>query len=151
MTKLCKNCGIEKPTAEFYRDKQKSDGLTVRCRACIDAQHRAYRERDPDVYAARQRMRSRRFQRKTIQKVTDAELAALIVKSGGRCGICRTPVCDDSDDHKGRLVVDHDHETGRVRGILCDPCNTGLGRFRDDPARLLAAASYLREGGSNQG
>lgn len=63
---------------------------------------------------------------------------ALFDKLDGRCAICRkTPT--------GRmgLCVDHDHETGRVRGLLCWKCNTALGVFDDDTAKLRAAIAYL--------
>lgn len=54
----------------------------------------------------------------------------------GKCAICKEPM-DQS-------YIDHDHETGEVRGLLCHRCNSGLGFFNDDPQRLLAALEYLR-------
>jgi hypothetical protein len=48
-------------------------------------------------------------------------------------------ICGDT----GALVVDHDHKTGVVRGMLCNHCNRGLGHFRDDPELLEFAAQYL--------
>jgi hypothetical protein len=57
---------------------------------------------------------------------------------GTRCHICRAEV--------GKMCIDHDHDTGAIRGLLCDPCNTGLGRFRDDPLLLQAAVRYLKRG-----
>ena len=58
----------------------------------------------------------------------------LVVQQGGVCAICGRP----DPEH-----VDHDHETGAVRGILCFNCNGGLGQFRDSIDSLLTAASYL--------
>lgn len=54
------------------------------------------------------------------------------------CCICKT-----SEPGKHNWHVDHNHTTGKVRGLLCSPCNTGLGHFGDDPTRLRAAADYL--------
>jgi hypothetical protein len=63
------------------------------------------------------------------------EYQRLIDKSGGRCAICEN---DEKD-----LVIDHDHKTGKVRGLLCRQCNSGLGMFGDSMDILKAAILYL--------
>lgn len=63
------------------------------------------------------------------------EYQNILDRQGGVCAICSEP------DRK--LVIDHDHQTGTVRGLLCADCNIGLGRFRDTPAYLQAAVAYL--------
>lgn len=76
--------------------------------------------------------------------ITAAEYRALAEQQNGRCAICGRG--DNGVDRKGkpkRLAVDHDHETDRVRALLCGNCNTGLGLFGDDPDTLRAAADYL--------
>mgnify|MGYP000933626974 CR=1 FL=1 len=62
------------------------------------------------------------------------------LRSRGACDICGT---DSPGGRYGRWHIDHDHETGKVRGLLCSPCNTSLGLLGDDPARIRRAAEYL--------
>lgn len=69
--------------------------------------------------------------------ITAEQYDAMLISQDHRCKICRT-------EANGRMWhVDHDHESGRVRGVLCDNCNRGLGHFNDDPGRLRRAADYL--------
>ncbi len=72
--------------------------------------------------------------------VTSAQYALLLAKNGGKCHICGG---EEKTRGKSRLSVDHDHVTGRVRGLLCGPCNKGLGMFRDNPFLLRCAATYV--------
>lgn len=69
--------------------------------------------------------------------ITATEFRDLLARQGGRCGICREPLTEQSSR------IDHDHETGRVRGLLCHRCNLGLGQFGDGPAMLRRALEYL--------
>jgi len=68
--------------------------------------------------------------------LTDAQYTELLDRQGGSCAICK-------DKPRDRLVVDHDHESGAVRGLLCGRCNLALGLLRDDTTRIRAAATYL--------
>ncbi len=67
--------------------------------------------------------------------LTVAEYRAMVAAQGGRCLICKK---------RKKLVIDHCHNSTRVRGLLCSHCNSGLGYFFDTPERLEEAAVYLR-------
>lgn len=75
--------------------------------------------------------------------ITLAEYGEMLVKQGGVCAICERAETDTRNGKVKALAVDHDHETGVVRALLCVACNTGLGKFRDDPELLLKAKKYL--------
>lgn len=77
---------------------------------------------------------ARDYHLKARYGLTSQDIEAMIAGQGGLCAICREAPAKH---------LDHDHETGRARGVLCVPCNNGLGLFRDDSARLSRAAEYL--------
>jgi hypothetical protein len=72
--------------------------------------------------------------------LTRTQLAELVATAQGHCQICDVEFGDD-------FHVDHCHETGLVRGLLCRGCNVGIGNMRDNPATLLSAYFYLRASG----
>jgi hypothetical protein len=72
------------------------------------------------------------------------EYDRMVCRQGNRCAICKS---EPTDRELGaKLYIDHDHRTGKVRGLLCSDCNHGLGMFRDEIARLQQAVRYLRKG-----
>lgn len=70
--------------------------------------------------------------------ITNEDYSRMLDEQNGVCAICHSPAPE-----RGRLAVDHNHATGKVRGLLCHSCNYGLGCFKDDPVYLEAAAAYL--------
>ena len=113
----CTKCKTEKPaTSEYFPlHNKKRNGLDSWCRAC------------------RSEYRNANCRGKFRNVISDAKLQE-IKSSTTECVIC---------GDAGLLVVDHDHVTGQVRGMLCNHCNRGLGHFRDDPTLLEFAAQYL--------
>lgn len=84
---------------------------------------------------------ARRASRLRKYGLTPEGFDALLAAQGGRCAICRT---DKPSGNRVRTwCVDHDHETGHVRGLLCAHCNRGIGLLQDDPEVLRAAARYI--------
>ena len=91
-----------------------------------------WRKKNPDIM----KVSYRRSHLKKYQ-LTEADYQQMTDVQRGVCKICKTPPT------KRRLSVDHDHDSGSVRGLLCHKCNFGLGFFRDDPKLLKAAIRYL--------
>ena len=84
--------------------------------------------------------RSQRTHRlRKIYGIDQAEYDAMFERQGGRCAICRRPPKSGR-----RLHVDHDHDTGKVRGLLCMPCNVFIGWIAEDVIVLKRAIAYLR-------
>lgn len=76
--------------------------------------------------------------------ITLAEYNQLLTQQGGVCGVCGEPPGDGQPHHwKNKLAVDHCHDTGKVRGLLCNDCNAGIGHLGTESV-ALAAARYLR-------
>lgn len=68
----------------------------------------------------------------------------LFAEQSGRCAICLLPETGrDPSGRTKRLAIDHDAETGRIRGLLCSRCNPAIGLLRHDPERLQRAIDYL--------
>lgn len=70
--------------------------------------------------------------------ITADDYDLLFIQQGGKCAACGVPPTGEN------LVVDHNHTTGQVRGLLHRGCNAAIGHFRDDPELLLKAAAYLK-------
>lgn len=140
---------IDKYAASRWHRVRNVRGVEMRatCSLCGDVPVRWIQSDGHFVCAgvARKRQhadRERRRRRLALYGLSMDDYERMAREQDQRCAICggsQTRV--DSD---GALVVDHDHKTGTVRGLLCALCNTGLGAMRDDPAILLAAVRYLR-------
>jgi len=124
--KRCADCKQWKPNEQFPRNRNSKDGRHCYCKECNYARSRESRER---LHGS-----TRHYHLKHRYGIGAEEVDVLIESQGNCCPIC------------GRLApshVDHDHETGHVRGVLCFNCNGGLGQFADDIDRLAAAIAYL--------
>lgn len=71
------------------------------------------------------------------------EVEQMLIEQENCCKICNRSISLEFKRRESHL--DHCHETGKIRGVLCQQCNTGLGSFRDNPTFLIAAARYIKE------
>lgn len=107
----------------------------------VNAYTREWNARNPDKVKARNwKQKLRRY------GLTQEQYDALMDRQGGMCAICS---CGFSDSVRRRINVDHCHRSGRVRGLLCNSCNLGLGLFAELATVLGRAAEYLQAGGGS--
>lgn len=129
----CRVCGVEKALEEFYKAGRKGSNSEVRhteCKECSKA--RVKRTQCPI------RQRSNNLRRN--YGITLEDYDNMLEEQGGTCMTCSsTP----ESQRYGNLYVDHDHNTGQVRGLLCHHCNTALGLVDDNIDILLNLVKYL--------
>lgn len=127
-TRVCGKCGIEK-TWYFFR------GRSLHCRKCKEKDEESSKA---DLDKARDNMLRASY------GITLEIYNEMLRSQEGVCAICRGRQQKDK-----ALCVDHCHKTGKVRGLLCNACNSMLGFAKDKRARLRAAAAYLEEHATN--
>ncbi len=127
--RTCTSCLEPKELSEFGNCSRYRDGKLRICKECMKARTRAWRSNNRD-HAIREGSR-----RNALSKYgPEGEAAWLRIEAGEPCDAC--------GERRSRMAIDHDHKTGRVRGILCSPCNTALGLLQEDPDRFAALLSY---------
>jgi hypothetical protein len=135
--KLCPTCQQTKPATDFYADRRRSNGLHTYCRACCKTRAKGRYAADPEGHKKRHRdWVSRNPERVKLHKARSA-YGISAEQYQGLAKVC--VICGAVDN----LRIDHSHQSGRIRGMLCDQCNKGLGFFRDNPALLHRAAEYI--------
>ena len=103
---------------------------------------RAYQQQYQQDHASELRSYMREYKLSRKYHITTAEFAAMLEKQRGLCAICEGPQTWKNRGGKYVLVIDHDHETGQVRGLLCGACNTALGHV-ERAAWLKRALAYI--------
>ncbi|SEE82427.1 Recombination endonuclease VII [Arthrobacter alpinus] len=149
--KTCKLCGETKPLDRFHKaPHNKTDGRQARCKPCAHAAGKETNAKWRSKNRERARLTSNAWNAANVDKRRERHLMfnfgitaeiydAILELQNGCCAICGTL---PEESYKG-LAVDHDHETGRVRGLLCQRCNMSLGLLGDSIDTLSTAISYL--------
>jgi len=132
--KTCRVCEKTKPLTDFHRRTNSRDGVRLECKVCHRAAALKRYHKDP----ARHIADAKRYVLKRRYGLTPETWTALLISQAGRCAICDNPMCRKNEPH-----VDHDHDTKKVRGMLCSVCNTAIGQLGDSVDGLRRALAYL--------
>jgi len=160
--KTCVTCGASKELELFSKNHRVKGGFNNKCKSCAVAatqqwyaDNREYcrkkrserYKRDPEGSnkAVRKFLKKNPHKAKqySLKSKFDLELTTfneMLGNQSGKCPLCETVITD-----KGTAVVDHDHKTGKVRALLCAPCNTALGYFKENPIAMRNGADYIEK------
>jgi hypothetical protein len=121
--------------------------LNKQCRICGDIKHISKFELRNDTKKHRTECKSCRSISNAIRLygITREFYLQMQENQNSRCAICNATFEESNNPSHDRLVVDHNHKTGKVRGLLCSKCNFALGNFDEDVDKLLNAVEYLRK------
>jgi hypothetical protein len=143
-TKLCTKCCTVYPV-ELFRGRGGSNAHLLRstCNKCLYEAHRSWTAKNPDRVQEYRNKDSWTLAKRCARRgITPEQLVDRYERQEGCCAICKDGIeLMDS-------AIDHNHETGEFRGVLCKQCNRALGMFEDSPIVLRSALEYLSAFGS---
>ena len=148
-TKPCPRCNTRKPLTDFPKNKRMFHGVNSYCKPCTNEMQKSRRSTPEGAQAHRDASKRWRIENNERHRDNNARWKygvehgtydTMFAAQDGKCAICETT---EPGGRFGRFSIDHCHGTEVVRGLLCNSCNNGLGRFKDDPDRLRNAAAYL--------
>lgn len=134
--KRCSECSENLSVKCYPKNRSAKDGLSPLCRPCNNAKTKLWRAENPDV--------ARSSDLKKKYGITLEDKRKIFAKQGSRCAACGS--LDSKAKYPGEhgWPLDHNHVTGKIRGILCQPCNTTLGYSEESIERLQSLINYLR-------
>ena len=135
--KTCNKCQEVKPFDAFDRRNGGRNGYRAECKTCRAAKVREWHQAHPD--------KVKNNNLKSNYGITIDDYKLLLETHNNLCAICKlAPTATYKSS--ASLNVDHDHTTGRIRGLLCNKCNSGIGFFQESPELLGRAVIYLTQG-----
>lgn len=140
--KKCTVCDQLLDYSNYHKSKSTKDGYGYRCRECDREARLKYREANKERFAEVSRRKALKFK----YGISLEEYEAILEKQGHSCAICKTK--ENGVPGKRRSwnwSVDHCHASGRIRGLLCNQCNRGLGMLGDTVESLQKALDYLKK------
>ena len=144
----CTHCQKEEYISDgislyFQKDKQKKYGFRMQCKECRSFISREWRSKNENMINIKNASR-KMFSRYGI---TIDDYDNMLTEQNGVCAICGT---SKLSKNKSRFAIDHCHNTGAIRGLLCSNCNSGIGKLKDNPDIIIKAYEYLiKNGGLN--
>lgn len=167
MKVICRKCSACKETLEyglFQSDSSRKDGISYECKSCKSKRSKTYRANNKKTisesgkkwYVSNKEKcaeNSRKWHEKNIGKKRDkhlkktyginlVEYTKMVCDQNGLCLICNNP--PTGSGRYEELFVDHDHVTGKVRGLLCNGCNTALGMVKESTDTLSNMIDYIK-------
>jgi hypothetical protein len=135
--KTCNKCGVPQPLTNFHVKKNTPDGRNYTCKECFKAYRRQYYLDHIPEHREYYHTKGKYYFLDKLYGVAPEQYDQLMAEQGGVCAICKHPPAKLQSLH-----LDHDHLTGKPRGLLCAKCNTMLSYFGDRPEGLLRVLDY---------
>ncbi|MCK5612564.1 endonuclease VII domain-containing protein [Candidatus Pacearchaeota archaeon] len=148
--RICKRCGVERPITDFHIVKECLEGRRPVCKFCIRKQQKKRYDDNAEFARARQRRYNarnpqvmRQINLKKKYGIVIEEYNIMFESQGGVCLICGCSETVKRNDKIKNLAVDHNHVTGKVRGLLCQKCNQALGLLGENPVVIKSLLEYI--------